>query len=106
MALQKLTYRAGINREGTDYSNEGGFYDGDKVRFRSGQVEKIGGWVRISQATFLGVCRSLWNWVTLGSNNLLGVGTNLKYYIEQGGYYNDITPLRTRDTSARLFKVE
>jgi len=72
----------------------GGWYESEKVRFRSGTPEKIGGWTRISEETYLGVCRSLWNWVTLGGNNLVGVGTNLKFYIESGGSYNDITPLR------------
>jgi len=93
MALQKIQLRPGLNREGTDYSNEGGYYDGDKIRFRSGFPEKIGGWVRLSSATFLGVARSLWNWATLNGSNLLGIGTNLKYYIENGGVYNDITPI-------------
>jgi hypothetical protein len=73
----------------------GGWYESEKVRFRSGTPEKIGGWQRISASTFLGVCRSLWNWVTLGNLNLVGVGTNLKFYIEKGGVYNDITPLRS-----------
>jgi hypothetical protein len=68
------------------------------MRFRQGTPEKIGGWVRISATTFLGVCRSLWNWVTLASLNLIGVGTNLKFYIESGGAYNDITPIRTTVT--------
>ena len=94
MPLAKTLYKPGVNKENTRYTNENGWYVSEKVRFRQGTPEKIGGWVRISQATFLGVCRSLWNWVTLGSNNLLGVGTNLKYYIEQGGAYSDITPIR------------
>jgi hypothetical protein len=94
MPLQKIIARPGCNRENTRYTTEGGWYTSEKVRFRQGTPEKIGGWVRISQATFLGVCRSLWNWVTLSSANLLGVGTNLKYYIEQGGAYFDITPIR------------
>ena len=72
----------------------GGWYESEKVRFRSGTPEKIGGWQRISEDTFLGVCRSLWNWVTLGNINLVGLGTNLKFYLEQGGSYSDITPLR------------
>jgi hypothetical protein len=72
----------------------GGWYESEKVRFRSGTPEKIGGWVRISDETYEGVCRSLWNWVTLTGANLVGVGTNLKFYIESGGSYNDITPLR------------
>jgi hypothetical protein len=95
MPLQKLTFRPGVNREGTNYSNEGGWYDGDKIRFRSGQVEKLGGWVRLATDTFLGVCRALWSWVDLsGQNNYVGVGTNLKYYIEQNESFYDITPIR------------
>jgi hypothetical protein len=93
MPLQKLQFRPGLNREGTDYSNEGGWYDGDKIRFRSGFPEKIGGWTRLSNETFLGICRSLWNWINIGGSNYLGVGTNLKYYIEYSGDYNDITPI-------------
>ena len=99
MPLQKLQFRPGVNREGTDYSNEGGWYACDKVRFRSGFPEKIGGWIRLSNETFLGTCRALWNWVTLAGANLLGVGTNLKYYIEEGGDYNDITPIRVTFTA-------
>ena len=94
MPLQKLQFRPGVNREGTTLSNEGGWYDCDKIRFRSGYPEKIGGWAALSYNTFLGVCRSLWNWVTLKSFNLVGVGTNLKFYIEDGGAYYDITPIR------------
>ena len=94
MPLQKLQFRPGINREGTTLSNEGGWYDCDKIRFRSGYPEKIGGWAALSYNTFLGVCRSLWNWVTLKNYNLLGVGTNLKFYVEDGGDYYDITPIR------------
>jgi hypothetical protein len=93
MPLQKLQFRPGINREGTDYSNEGGYFDCDKVRFRSGFPEKIGGWTRMASAQFLGYARSLWNWIALNSSNYLGVGTEIKYYIEQGGTYNDITPV-------------
>lgn len=93
--LSKILVKSGVNKENTRYTNENnGWYTSEKVRFRQGTPEKIGGWVRISQATFLGVCRSLWNWVTLSSANLLGVGTNLKYYIEEGGAYFDITPIR------------
>ena len=93
MPLQKIIFKPGINKEGTNYTNEGGWFDGDKVRFRSGNAEKIGGWTRLSNNTFLGICRALWNWGTLAGSNLLGVGTSKKYYIEQGGEYNDITPL-------------
>jgi hypothetical protein len=94
MPLKKLTLKAGVNRENTRYTNEGGWYESDKIRFRQGTPEKIGGWQRISSTTFLGLCRSLWNWVTLGGVNLIGVGTNLKFYLESGGAYNDITPFR------------
>ena len=94
MPLKKLVQKSGVNRENTRYTNENGYYESEKVRFRQGTPEKIGGWIRISASTFQGVCRSLWNWVTLGGANLLGVGTNLKFYIENGGAYYDITPLR------------
>jgi hypothetical protein len=103
MPLQKVILKPGVNRENTRYTNEGGWYESDKVRFRQGTPEKIGGWQRISTSTFLGVCRSLWNWITLGSQNLLGVGTNLKFYIESGGVYNDITPIRTTTTLTNPF---
>ena len=103
MPLQKILLKPGVNRENTRYTNEGGYYESDKVRFRQGTPEKIGGWNRISDATFLGLCRSLWNWITLGSLNLLGVGTNLKFYIESGGQYNDITPIRATYTLTNPF---
>lgn len=99
MPLQKLQFRPGVNREGTTLANEGGWFDCDKVRFRSGYPEKIGGWAALSYNTFLGVCRSLWNWVTLKSYNLMGVGTNLKFYIEDGGTYYDVTPIRETTTN-------
>ena len=98
MPLKKLTLKPGVNKENTRYTNENGWYECDKVRFRQGTPEKIGGWQRISASTFLGVCRSLWNWVTLQSENLVGVGTNLKFYIERGGVYYDITPIRVTTT--------
>lgn len=94
MPLQKLQFRPGVNREGTTLSNEGGWFDGDKIRFRSGYPEKIGGWAVVSYNTFVGYCRSLWNWITLKGFDLMGVGTNLKFYIENGGTYYDITPIR------------
>ena len=94
MPLQKILFKPGVNRENTRYTTEGGWYETDKVRFRQGTPEKIGGWARISVSSFLGTCRSLWNWITLANFNLLGVGTNLKFYIENGGQYNDITPIR------------
>lgn len=101
--LQKLQFRPGLNREGTDYSNEGGWYDGDKVRFRSGFPEKLGGWIRYSNNTFTGIARSLWNWADLSNNNFLGVGTSVKYYIENGGAFNDITPIIKTNTLTNPF---
>ena len=98
MPLKKLLLKAGVNKENTRYTAENGWYVSDKMRFRQGTPEKIGGWVRISAFTFLGVCRSLWNWITLGGLNLIGVGTNLKFYIESGGAYYDITPIRASST--------
>jgi len=98
MALKKLKLKSGVNKENTRYTSENGWFISDKMRFRQGTPEKIGGWVRISTTTFQGVCRSLWNWVTLTSLNLIGVGTNLKFYIESGGAYNDITPIRAYST--------
>jgi hypothetical protein len=95
MPLQKLQYRPGVNREGTTLANEGGWYDCDKIRFKSGYPEKIGGWTRLSSSTFIGTCRSLWNWITLKFFNLMGVGTERKFYIEYGGVYYDITPIRS-----------
>ena len=94
MPLQKLAFKPGVNRENSRYTSEGGWYECDKVRFRQGTPEKIGGWERISSETFLGLCRKLFAWITLTGQKLLGVGTNLKYYIEKGGAYYDITPLR------------
>lgn len=101
MALQKLVLRPGVNKEGTNYSNEDGFYYSDKVRFRSGYAEKIGGWVNTNfDVTYKGTARALWNWVTLSGENLLAVGTTQKFYIQGGigGTYNDITPIRTIGT--------
>ena len=89
MSLKKLAFKPGVNRENTRYTTEGGWYECDKVRFRQGTPEKIGGWQQLSENQFLGICRSLWPW-----SSFLGVGTNLKYYIEYGGAYYDITPVR------------
>ena len=95
MPFIKLQFKPGVNRDQTDYSNEGGWYECNKIRFRSGYPEKLGGWVKATPTTFDGVCRQMWNWVTTFSDNFLAMGTNEKVYIEAGGYYNDITPLRT-----------
>jgi len=106
MPLQKLQFRPGVNRESTTLANEGTYFEMDKVRFRSGFPEKIGGWVADTGTSnavlappvgsYWGVARSLWNWITLSSYNLLGVGTNLKFYIQSdtGGTFHDITPIR------------
>jgi hypothetical protein len=103
MPLQKLTLKPGVNRENTRYTNENGWYESDKIRFRQGTPEKIGGWQRISANTFIGICRSLWNWVTLAGANLMGVGTTSKMYIENAGSYYDITPIRAEDTLTNPF---
>ena len=103
MPLQKLKFNPGVDRENTRYAAEGGWYETDKVRFRRGMPQKIGGWVRLSASTFLGVCRSMLNWVTLQQQNLVSVGTNLKYYLERGGAYFDITPIRATATLTNPF---
>ena len=99
MPLTKLQFRPGINRETTSYSNEGGWFDCDKVRFYQGFPEKIGGWSKYSTASYEGTARRLHNWVALDGSDYMGIGTNLKYYIEEGGAYNDITPLRATTTA-------
>lgn len=98
MPLTKLQFRPGINRETTSYTNEGGWYDCDKVRFRYGVPEKIGGWQRATETPFLGTCRAMIPFVALDGSRYMGLGTHLKYYIEEGGVNNDITPIR--DTTA------
>mgnify|MGYP003645917943 CR=1 FL=1 len=103
MPLQKLVLKSGVNRENTRYTSEGGWYECDKIRFRQGNPEKIGGWTSFSTSTFLGVCRSLWNWITLTAENLIGVGTNLKFYILKGNAYYDITPIRKTVTLTNPF---
>ena len=114
MPLQKLALRPGVNRESTSYANEGGYYASNKIRFRSGQVEKIGGWtadsgsnnstLKPSTGTLWGVARSMWNWLNLVGYNLLAVGTNLKYYIQNGtnGISYDVTPLRNTTTAGEV----
>ena len=103
MPLQKVLFKPGVNRENTRYTNEGGWYECDKIRFRQGNPEKIGGWTPFSSSTFLGVCRSLWNWVTLAAENLVGIGTNLKFYILKGNALFDITPIRKTITLTNPF---
>jgi len=125
MPLQKLQFRPGVNREGTTLSNEGGYFDCDKIRFRSGYPEKIGGWQRDGGAiyetaptstfaasgvttsavpptgVFWGIAKSMWNWINLTGYNLLAIGTNLKFYIQNtsGGAFNDVTPIRLTNTT-------
>jgi hypothetical protein len=93
--MRKLQFKPGVNQEITSYSNEGGWRDCDKIRFRFGYPEKIGGWEKYSSSTYLGSARSLHNWIALDGSNYLGVGTHLKYYIEEGQAFSDITPIRS-----------
>jgi hypothetical protein len=95
MPLQKLQFRPGVNRETTSYTNEGGWFDCEKIRFRSGVPEKIGGWTKNSPNTFLGTCRALHSWVDLDGDLRTGLGTHLKYYIKEGQTYYDVTPVRS-----------
>ena len=103
MPLTKLQFKPGINREITKYSNEGGWVDCDKIRFRFGYPEKFGGWEKMSSNTYEGTARRLHNWLALDGSNFLGVGTHLKYYIEEGGTFNDITPVRSSTTNSTTF---
>ena len=105
MPFTPLKFKPGINREGTSYSNKGGWFDGNKIRFRLGLPEKIGGWSKYSENTFLGTCRALFSWVALDGTKYLGLGTNLKYYIADGGTYNDITPVRKTTTDVAVFSA-
>jgi len=102
MALRKITPKAGVNRENTRYFSENGWYASQWTRFRQGTPEKIGGYTRVTANTFEGTCRALLNWVTLGGANLLGVGTNVRYYIENGGTYNNITPWKLFSSTGSL----
>jgi hypothetical protein len=102
MPFIKLQFKPGVNRDQTDYSNEGGWYECDKIRFRSGYPQKLGGWVKTTTATFYGACRQMFNWVTSFSDNLMGMGTNAKLYLEAAGIFYDITPLRATTPTLRL----
>ena len=102
MPLSKLQFKPGVNREITAYSNEGGWFDIDNVRFQKGYPEKIGGWQKRSSNSFLGTCRALHPWVSLSRDQYVGVGTNLKYYIDEGGFYNDVTPLRLTTSAGAI----
>ena len=96
--LQKLTFRPGVNRDQTNYANEGGWYQCDKIRFRSGQPQKIGGWLRYGVFTMLGICRQMFVWITTSSDNIMAIGTNKKLYLDSGANLYDITPLRATYT--------
>ena len=95
MPMTALKFKPGIVSDITSYSNEGGFVDGDKVRFRFGFPEKFGGWEKYSPNQYLGSARRLHNWVALDGSDFMGIGTHLKYYIEEGQTFNDITPIRS-----------
>lgn len=99
MPLQKLQFKPGVNRDQTNYTNEGGWYQCDKIRFRSGYPQKIGGWLRYGTFTIIGVCRQMFNWITTASDNIMALGTSKKLYLEIGGNLRDITPIRTTFTS-------
>jgi hypothetical protein len=103
MPLTKLNFKPGINKEETDYSNEGGWVDGDKIRFRKGNVEKIGGWQKFSPSSIIGSARALHSWISLAGSKYLGIGTTNKYYVEEGGTYYDITPIRKNTTNTATF---
>jgi hypothetical protein len=105
MPFIKLQFKPGVNRDQTDYSNEGGWYECDKIRFRSGYPEKIGGWVKSSPTAFAGVCRQMWNWITSYSDDFLALGTNERVYIEAGGVYYDITPFDPALAGSNTFAV-
>ena len=96
--LQQLKISSGVNRENTRYASEGKWYESDKIRFRQGTPEQVGGWVKVSDNTYQGVCRSLFIWVTLASIEYIGVGTNLKFYVNRDGIFYDITPIRSTVT--------
>lgn len=95
MALTKLQFAPGVDKEGTEYTADAGWFDSDKIRFRQGRPEKIGGWQKYSESSFLGICRSIFDWASLESIKYIGLGTNLKFYVAQGTTYNDITPIRS-----------
>ena len=103
MSLAKFNFKAGVNKEETDYSNEGGWVDSNLVRFRKNRVEKIGGWVKSRTSSILGKARALHQWISLAGTRYLGIGTTLKYYIESGSSFNDITPVRATTTNGIVF---
>ena len=102
MALTKLQFQPGINTDITSYSNEGGWRDCDKIRFRFGYPEKMGGWSKYSDSTYLGTVRGLHNWIALDGSDFLGLGSHIKYYIEEGQIFNDITPVRNTTSAGQV----
>jgi hypothetical protein len=102
MPFLKLQFRQGLNRDQTNYSGEGGWWDGDKIRFFSGYPQKLGGWFKYTSEIFIGTCRQMFNYITSYTDNLLALGTNEKVYIEVGGIFYDITPLRITYTTSTL----
>ena len=103
MALSKIAFNPGIDKEGTQYTADSGWFDSDKIRFRKGRVEKIGGWEKYIAAAIKGVCRSLMDWGSQDGQTFLGIGTNLKFYVETGGAASDITPIRATTTNTATF---
>jgi hypothetical protein len=97
--MQKLQFKPGVNRDQSNYTNEGGWFACDRIRFRSGQPQKIGGWLRYGIFTMLGVCRQMFVWITTGSDNIMALGTNKKLYLDSGANLYDITPLRATSVS-------
>ena len=105
MPYSKVQFKPGIYREGTAYSAEGGWFDCNLIRFREGRVEKFGGWQKLTDSTYLGTARALHNWISLGGNKYLGIGTHLKYYIKDGTAFSDVTPIRKTTTNAATFSA-
>ncbi len=95
MPLAKVQFNPGVDKEGTEYTADAGWFDSDKIRFRKGRPEKIGGWQKFSTDSFLGICRSLHDWASLESIKYIGLGTNLKFYVSEGSSFSDITPIRS-----------
>jgi len=105
MPLSKILFKPGINREGTEYDNTGGWFDVNLVRFRKGRPEKFGGWSKDSSNTYLGTARALHAWTSLGGTKYLGLGTTWKYYIREGDSYSDVTPIRKTTTNGVVFSA-
>ena len=106
MPLAKYIFKPGIDRESTNYANEGGWYSADKVRFRKGKPERIAGWDKNTNNTFTGTCRNLYSYRDQGQTDYVGVGTHLKYYVLQGDDFNDITPIRKTSTNSVILLLQ